>query len=165
MQCSICEGRYMFREQMKSNWDRIKIIIDCAFSGNIMLWLTYISENCKSFLNTRGCKSLLISKEWNCLCINLFLFRANETEKGTAIKCRLSNRRVTTNFSINIMCVIKKHNLQLSYTYGTIQTCISSAIVGVDISIYRARTGSFAAKHKRKDTTEGWKVETDGWQT
>jgi hypothetical protein len=37
--------------------------------------------------------------------------------------------------------------------------------MGVDISIYRARIGSFAAKYKQKDTTEGWKVETDGWQT
>jgi hypothetical protein len=37
--------------------------------------------------------------------------------------------------------------------------------MGVDISIYRARIGSFAAKYKKKDTTEGWKVGTDGWQT
>jgi hypothetical protein len=29
--------------------------------------------------------------------------------------------------------------------------------MGVDISIYRARIGSFAAKYK-KDTVEGWKV-------
>jgi hypothetical protein len=36
--------------------------------------------------------------------------------------------------------------------------------MGVDISIYRARICSFAAKYK-KDTTGGWKVETDGWQT
>jgi hypothetical protein len=38
-------------------------------------------------------------------------------------------------------------------------------IMGVDISIYHARIGSFAANYKRKDTTEGWKVVTDGWQT
>jgi hypothetical protein len=37
--------------------------------------------------------------------------------------------------------------------------------MGVDISIYRARIGSSAAKYKKKDTTEGWKEETDGWQT
>jgi hypothetical protein len=34
--------------------------------------------------------------------------------------------------------------------------------MGVDISIYRARIGSFAAKCKKKDIMEGWKVETDG---
>jgi hypothetical protein len=37
--------------------------------------------------------------------------------------------------------------------------------MGVDISIYRARIGSSAAKYKKKDTTERWKVGTDGWQT
>jgi hypothetical protein len=37
--------------------------------------------------------------------------------------------------------------------------------MGVDISLYCARIGSFAAKYKKKDTTESWKVETDGWQT
>jgi hypothetical protein len=28
--------------------------------------------------------------------------------------------------------------------------------MGVDTSIYRARNGSFAAKLKKKDTTDGW---------
>jgi hypothetical protein len=36
---------------------------------------------------------------------------------------------------------------------------------GGGISIYCARIGSFAAKHKKKGTTEGWKVETGGRQT
>jgi hypothetical protein len=36
---------------------------------------------------------------------------------------------------------------------------------GVDIGMCHARIGSFAARYKRKDTTEGWKVGTDEWQT
>jgi hypothetical protein len=34
--------------------------------------------------------------------------------------------------------------------------------MGVDIGIYRARIGHFAAEHKMNDTTDGWKVETNG---
>jgi hypothetical protein len=37
--------------------------------------------------------------------------------------------------------------------------------MGVDIGAYHARIGSFAANYKRKNTTGGWKVQMDGWQT
>jgi hypothetical protein len=35
----------------------------------------------------------------------------------------------------------------------------------VDLGAYHARIGSFAANYKRKNTTEGWKVQTNGWET